>query len=407
MLTVDCAVRLVGSAKACSRRKTFRNLFIVSASAPPDCSDAGVKDAFYSDLAALLRSTRGSDIVVLAGDMNAQVGRLGEAESRLGDRFRIASNHSDNGAFDSVDRSTLLGRLDAGVYRPNEIVKDCLRCSQDADVDIRPEEGLVDLDYADDKVLLFDNFQAAQTTLNAISSSAKYFGMCFAAYKCEVLLQWKQADTGDPVSKVHSSDIGAKNIEKRTLHAGTGSIPPGCEAPGGGLAYPKESKFIFHYQIRKVDSDQTVLDDTRKYGKTMEIYSGKEFQMDFWEHCLGTMLPGEVASFTVPPERLLAFPAVNKKLRDYMLNKTGGAAKHCCGLMGFQEQGGLGYPDLDELMVKPETLEFIFQLIRYDPFDPTFFHEPSRPPLLNPSTRFEFRSQGSSSIGHTFATAGG
>ncbi|KAF8563038.1 Aryl hydrocarbon receptor interacting [Paragonimus westermani] len=180
------------------------------------------------------------------------------------------------------------------------------------------------------------------------------------------LKQWKQADTDDQVPTVRSAAVGAKNIEKRTLHAGTGSIPPGCEAPGGGLAYPKESKFIFHYQIRKVDSDQTILDDTRKYGKTMEIYSGKEFQLDFWEHCLGTMLPGEVASFTVPPERLRAFPAVNKKMRDYMLNKTGGAAKHCCGLMGFQEQGGLGYPDLDELMVKPETLEFIFQLIRVD-----------------------------------------
>ncbi|KAA3670960.1 uncharacterized protein DEA37_0009507, partial [Paragonimus westermani] len=60
-------------------------------------SDVGVKDVFYSDLAALLRSIRGSDIVILAGDINTQVGRFGEAESRLGGRFGIASYRSDNG----------------------------------------------------------------------------------------------------------------------------------------------------------------------------------------------------------------------------------------------------------------------------------------------------------------------
>ncbi|KAA3682506.1 uncharacterized protein DEA37_0008480 [Paragonimus westermani] len=61
-----------GSVRVSSRRKTVRNLLVVSAYAPADCGDVGVKDIFYSDLAALLRSTRGSDIVVLAGDMNAQ-----------------------------------------------------------------------------------------------------------------------------------------------------------------------------------------------------------------------------------------------------------------------------------------------------------------------------------------------
>lgn len=87
--------------------------------------------------------------------------------------------------------------------------------------------------------------------------------------------------------------------------------------------------------------------------------------VQFWEVCLGTMLPGEVSSFTVPADRLKAFPAVNKKLRDYMLNKKGNAVKHCCGLMSLQEQGGLGYADLDSLMLKPQPLEFIFELIRY------------------------------------------
>ncbi|KAA3671287.1 electron transfer flavoprotein alpha subunit, partial [Paragonimus westermani] len=37
-------------------------------------NDFGIRDTFYSDLATLLRSTHGSDLVVLAGDMNAQNG---------------------------------------------------------------------------------------------------------------------------------------------------------------------------------------------------------------------------------------------------------------------------------------------------------------------------------------------
>ncbi|VDK86835.1 unnamed protein product [Dibothriocephalus latus] len=110
------------------------------------------------------------------------------------------------------------------------------------------------------------------------------------------------------------------------------------------------------------------MDDTKKYGKRMELYSGKDFQIEFWEQCLGTMLIGEVASFMVPPRCLLSFPAVNKKLRDYMLDKgapgsAGGPPKHTCGFMSLREQGGLGYPDLDDLMTNPKTLEFIFELI--------------------------------------------
>ncbi|CAH8827295.1 unnamed protein product [Trichobilharzia szidati] len=178
-----------------------------------------------------------------------------------------------------------------------------------------------------------------------------------------VIQNWK---LGDKAPSYKSTSTVLKNIEKRIIYGSVEKIPLDCQAAGGGLAYPKESKFIFHYQIRKLDDDHTVIDDTRKYGKTMEMYSGKEFQLEFWEHCLGTMLPGEVSSFIVPAERLASFPAVNKKLRDYMLDKKDHAVKHCCGLMSLQEQGGLGYPDLDELMMKPESLEFIFDLIKVE-----------------------------------------
>ncbi|KAH9595830.1 hypothetical protein MS3_00001734 [Schistosoma haematobium] len=180
-----------------------------------------------------------------------------------------------------------------------------------------------------------------------------------------VIQNWKLGDKA-PCHKTANIESTFKNIEKRIIHGSVEKVSPDCQAPGGGLAYPKETKFIFHYQIRKLDEDRTVIDDTRRYGKTMEVYSGKEFQLEFWEQCLGTMLPGEVSSFIVPPERLASFPAVNKKLRDYMLNKKDHSAKHCCGLMSLQEQGGLGYPDLDELMMKPEALEFIFDLVKVE-----------------------------------------
>ncbi|KAA3677841.1 uncharacterized protein DEA37_0006851 [Paragonimus westermani] len=51
--------------KASSRGKTIKNPFIVPAYVPTDCSDTGVKDAFYADLAAILRPAHGLDMFVL------------------------------------------------------------------------------------------------------------------------------------------------------------------------------------------------------------------------------------------------------------------------------------------------------------------------------------------------------
>lgn len=69
----------------------------------------------------------------------------------------------------------------------------------------------------------------------------------------------------------------------------------------------------------------------------MELYSGKKFQLEVWELCLETMIEGEVASFVVEKRHLGTFPAVNKKLRDFMTEKAArGEAKHCCGMMALQ-----------------------------------------------------------------------
>ena len=58
-------------------------VFLSSTYAPTNCSSDAVKDSIYDALGALLRRTTSSDIVV-AGDMNAQVGKLNTDEAQLG-----------------------------------------------------------------------------------------------------------------------------------------------------------------------------------------------------------------------------------------------------------------------------------------------------------------------------------
>ena len=79
-----CAVRLESSIKVNASRSSKRCLFVVSAYAPTNCSTDIIKDQFYSDFRSLLSRARSSDIVIVAGDMNAQVGQLDTAEINLG-----------------------------------------------------------------------------------------------------------------------------------------------------------------------------------------------------------------------------------------------------------------------------------------------------------------------------------
>ena len=51
---------------------------------------------FYRELSNLLRSAKQRDVVVLAGDMNAQVGRIASSEKHLGGSFGIQMNRTDN-----------------------------------------------------------------------------------------------------------------------------------------------------------------------------------------------------------------------------------------------------------------------------------------------------------------------
>ena len=56
-----------------------------------------IKDEFYADLTTLIRLACSSDIVILAGDMNAQVGQLSDSECQLGGKFSLAGRRSENG----------------------------------------------------------------------------------------------------------------------------------------------------------------------------------------------------------------------------------------------------------------------------------------------------------------------
>ena len=71
----------------------------------------------------------------------------------------------------------------------DEIMKDCLRYTGETGVDLSSGVKLCDLDYADDKVLLFSDEASAQSTLDRLVESIRPFGMQFAPSKCKMLMQ--------------------------------------------------------------------------------------------------------------------------------------------------------------------------------------------------------------------------
>ena len=56
-----------------------------------------MKDDFYRELSNLLRLAKSSDIIILAGDMNAQVGQLSQFETHLGGIYGVRANRTDSG----------------------------------------------------------------------------------------------------------------------------------------------------------------------------------------------------------------------------------------------------------------------------------------------------------------------
>ncbi|WP_353806011.1 reverse transcriptase domain-containing protein, partial [Acinetobacter baumannii] len=71
----------------------------------------------------------------------------------------------------------------------DEIMEECLNDTTESGVQVLPGDRLIDLDYADDIVLLFHCQATAQRTLNRLSEVVPSFGMRFAPSKCKVLPQ--------------------------------------------------------------------------------------------------------------------------------------------------------------------------------------------------------------------------
>nr|CAG4644124.1 EOG090X09NR [Lepidurus arcticus] len=131
--------------------------------------------------------------------------------------------------------------------------------------------------------------------------------------------------------------------------------------------YSNGSKITFHYQTRRKLEDGSIVsvDDSRKRGQPMELLLGKQFKLEIWESMVQTMALGEVSTFEVDKSLVLPYPIVSKTLRDAH-RKVEHQNKHCCGFMSMQE-GGLGYPDLEDLLKNPQDLEFTFELLSVVP----------------------------------------
>ncbi|CAH8633227.1 unnamed protein product [Schistosoma margrebowiei] len=92
-------------------------------------------------------------------------------------------------------------------------------------VDLLPGERLLDLEYADDIVLLSDNAQAMQSALNQLAISVRSYGMCFAHSKCKVLLQdWQDSN---PVLTLDGEQI---DVVEKFVYLGS------CISAGGGVS---------------------------------------------------------------------------------------------------------------------------------------------------------------------------
>ena len=91
------AARFSSPVKAGRNRSQKRALFVVSLYIPTNCSDDSAKDEFYNDLNRLLNMKNPSDIVIVVGDYNAQLGKLTTHELDLGGRFALGSQRADNG----------------------------------------------------------------------------------------------------------------------------------------------------------------------------------------------------------------------------------------------------------------------------------------------------------------------
>ncbi|KAI5716326.1 hypothetical protein M8J76_004625 [Diaphorina citri] len=88
------------------------------------------------------------------------------------------------------------------------------------------------------------------------------------------------------VLKKFLMDSNSSLIQKHILHAGKEYK----EIKDG-------SKVHFHFVTQLCDSDNTILDDSRKLGKPMQLVLGKKFKLEVWETLVKHMSIGEISKF--------------------------------------------------------------------------------------------------------------
>nr|CAG4641029.1 EOG090X09NR [Eulimnadia texana] len=152
-----------------------------------------------------------------------------------------------------------------------------------------------------------------------------------------------------------------QKVHKKIVHVGKGA----------NVTFSAGTKVLFHFttQVLRSFEDETadgpVIDDSRKFGKPMELVLGKQFKLEVWESAIQTMALNEVAEFRIHKSLCLPYPIVAKTLREsYWGKKTDHVhTHHCCGGLAMQK---LGYEDLDELLKEPKDLLFTFELLKVD-----------------------------------------
>ncbi|CAI2733768.1 unnamed protein product [Schistosoma spindalis] len=107
----------------------------------------------------------------------------------------------------------------------DDILETALMDVSNGGVDLLPGERLLDLEYADDIVLLCENAHDMQSALNQLAVNVRRYGMCFVPSKCKVLLQDRQ--DSNPVLTLDGEQI---EVVEKFVYLGS------CISAGGGVS---------------------------------------------------------------------------------------------------------------------------------------------------------------------------
>ncbi|GAB6030072.1 hypothetical protein CHUAL_005752 [Chamberlinius hualienensis] len=155
------------------------------------------------------------------------------------------------------------------------------------------------------------------------------------------------------------SQLNCGEIRKKILSPGIKEPPKFIDG----------SKVLFHFCTQKCDESGTIIDDTHKYNRPMELLLGKKFKLEVWEKCIATMNLKEIAEFTVEKSLVTEYPTVSKMVRvafgpkdQHSHHEHEESHPHCCGMMALKKEKMFD-DDLEVLVQHPQNLKFTFELL--------------------------------------------